>query len=95
MTTATRYDFFRRTERKAFTKNRPALGITMQLPAGTTLAQALEAYYEAGNPKGSHRSGVFEVQTDEGIYEQVDGNRIDLSTKRSAAKTIVRTWEQL
>ena len=67
----------------------------MTLPASTDLEGALAAYYAAGNPRGSNRSGVSEIQTDEGIYEQVDGNRIDISTPARAAKTIFTSWDEL
>ena len=69
--------------------------VVMWLPEGTSLEAALNAYYSAGWPKGSHRSGVSEVQTDAGIYEQKDGNRIDLSTPRKAAKVFFKTWAEL
>lgn len=91
-----RYDFFFRAESNRHDpKATPARSMTLDLPAGTTLADALVAARENGMPRGSHRTGCFEVQTDAGIYSQVDGNRIDLSTPKRAAKTSFKTWKQL
>lgn len=87
--------FWYRESNRVHPQSQPAWAINVQLPAGTPLADALAAAHAAGLPKGTHRSGCFEVQCDEGIWAQQDGNRIDLSTPRRAAKTTFKTWEQL
>jgi hypothetical protein len=46
-------------------------------------------------PKGSHRTGVFEMQNDLGIYSRDDLMRIDFSTPRRAAKVNFKTWEEM
>jgi len=43
-------------------------------------------------PKGSARSGVFEIQTDEGIWSRVDGRQFGRLNKLNAT---FKTWEQL
>lgn len=91
-----RWDFFYRHEsNRVHPKSRPAECLILDLPADTPLAEALQRAHAAGMPKGTHRSGCFEVQTDAGIYQQTDGNRIDLTTPRRAAKTTYRTWEEM
>lgn len=91
-----RWDFFYRHESQLHNpKDVPAECITLDLPADLSLGDALEAARAAGMPKGSHRTGCFEVQNDLGIYSQIDYNRIDLSAPAKAAKVVFKTWEQL
>jgi hypothetical protein len=59
------------------------------------LRLALEFAWASGMPKGSHRSGCFQVQSAFGIWRQVEGNRFDCSTPRKAAKIQFKTWDQL
>lgn len=92
-----RFDFFSRGERRSREAllAQEARCISLDLPAGTKLQQALEAAWAAGMPRGSHRGGCFEVQCGEGLWQHVEGNRIDLSTPARAQKVRFRTWEQL
>ena len=99
-----RFDFFFRAETsKASLKGmtyveywteRGSKMISVDLPADTTLAEAMIAGRAAGVPKGSHRSGCFQVQTDLGIYSSTHefGRRID--PNRPSTFTF-STWEQL
>jgi len=89
-----RYDFFYRREGKNFSKSNPAICLTLDIDTDD-LAEAIKVALESGMSKGSARSGCFEVQTDEGIWSQVDGNRIDLSTPRRREKVVFKTWDQL
>lgn len=81
------WDFFMYAE----TRQRPwraqvkrgAVYYRLRLPANLTLAQAIIAAHRAGVPQGSNRSGVFEVQNDNGIFSRKDGRnfgRINPST---------------
>ncbi len=88
--------FFYRAESNRFDpKSRPAYQLRLTLPDDTDLQNALDAARKAGAPKGSHRTGIFEVQTSRGIFYHEEENRIDLRTPRKAAKVIFKTWEQL
>lgn len=44
---------------------------------------------------GSNRCGVFEVQTDEGIFRHAKYKKIDNSTDRKRNKIWFKTWEQM
>lgn len=55
----------------------------------------LEAAYRAGAPKGSSRSGIFEVQTDDGIWMRDDGAKFNLATNTGRAAVRFRTWDEL
>lgn len=68
---------------------------SVMLPADTDIADAVETAIYFGMPIGSNRSGCYQVQSDAGIWEQVDGNRMDFSTPRKAAKVEFKSWEQM
>jgi len=55
--------------------------VQLDLPADTGLPDILAAAYRAGASKGSSRSGIFEVQTDIGIWSREDGGKIDPPTR--------------
>lgn len=38
------------------------------VPEGASLAELLDLAYASGMPRGSHRRGCFEIQTDDGIW---------------------------
>lgn len=89
-----RWDFFFRAEsNRRDPKSVPAHYISLVLPDDLPLAEALEAARKAGMPKGSHRTGCFEVQSPLGIYSHVANARIDLSTPRKAAKVRFLSWD--
>ena len=44
---------------------------------------------------GNHLFGVFEVQNEEGVYQQIDGKRIELDTPRKAAQTVFTSWKEM
>jgi len=84
--------FFRRESNRHHPKDRPAVCVQLNLPADTSLADALAAAYAAGMPRGSHRAGCFEVQCPTGIYQHVEGNRLDGAP---ATKVQFKTWDEL
>ena len=89
------WQFFQRTERRNFDLDNVVCG-ELRLPRNTDLATAISLAIRARViSHGSHRSGVFQVQTDDGIFSQVNDRRIDLSTPRRAALVTMKTWEQL
>tara|TARA_R100001086_G_scaffold92068_1_gene45621 strand:- start:413 stop:781 length:369 start_codon:yes stop_codon:yes gene_type:complete len=89
------YDFFFRPEGRKFSKDN-VVSVTMVAVAGLTLQEALVAALDARIlPKGSHRSGCFQVQTDRGIFQSAKDSRIDLSTPRKAANVFFASWEAM
>ena len=90
------FDFFIFTE----TNLRPwaeqvAMGascFTLALPVGTPIGEALAAARAAGMPQGTSRSGCFEVQTDSGIHQRVDGRGWGRITESNSE---FLTWDQL
>lgn len=90
------WDFFFRAEsNRVDPRSLPAFSITLELAANMNLEDALAAARAAGMPKGSYRTGCFEVQNDLGIWEHATASKIDLSTPRKAAKVSFRTWDQV
>lgn len=83
-----RVDWFHRPENKHFSKDRVKV-FGFEAPAGSILEQLLAAGYDAGIPKGSHRGGVFEIQTDEGIWSSPSNSRL------LPGAAVFKTWEQL
>jgi len=65
--------------------------INVELPLDTDLGTALAAAIEAGCPKGSARSGIFEVQNPLGIWSHKHERRIEVGNKNVSFKT----WEDL
>ena len=62
----------------------------------TTCAEAIAYAIENRRiGRGTHQSGCFEVSNDIGMWWHKDGNRMDFSTPRKAAKVIYKTWEQM
>ena len=99
-----RFDFFFRAETnlknlkgktyREYWTVRGAHQILLDLPSDTTLEDALSAARAAGMPKGSHRSGCFEVQSDLGIFQSTH----DFGTKIDPARECTfsyKTWAQL
>lgn len=64
-------------------------------PEGTDIATIVRAALAAGAPIGSSRSGIFEVQTDDGIYAREDGGKLNVDTERKVAKIKFQTWDSL
>ena len=59
------------------------------------LQAILDYIYSNGlHGTGTHRSGIFEVQTDHGIWYQKFEKKIDLSTERKRNLTTFLTWEE-
>ena len=46
-------------------------------------------------PKGTSKTGVFEVQTDKGIYYSNVNRRLDPSTKQGLKNISFQSWEEL
>ena len=89
------YSFIARREGKNFNKdNHNAVSVVMA--AGLTLQEALEEAFAARViGKGSHRSGVFQVQCDRGVWVSTKDARIDLSTPRKAKVVYFASWEEM
>ena len=64
-------------------------------PATATISDLLELARAAGASCGTAQTGVFEIQTDDGIWQHTGGQKIDVSTTRRAANVQFRTWDQL
>jgi hypothetical protein len=45
--------------------------------------------------RGSHRSGVYEIQTNEGIFQHIDSKKMDNRTSGKRAKILFKTWKQM
>jgi hypothetical protein len=61
----------------------------------TDLAYLVVRAREAGAPRGSFQTGVYEIQTDAGIWQRADLMRLDTDTPAKAAKAVFKTWAQL
>lgn len=55
----------------------------------------LNAAYAQGVNKGSRRSGIFEVQTDDGIWSHINNRRIEIDTERKRKNVEFKSWKQL
>jgi hypothetical protein len=98
-TTAGRWDFFWYPETNARPwaeqVERGANRMAMLLPNNTDIKDALAMARANGMPKGSQRSGCFEVQNDNGIWQREGAGRMDFSTPRKAAKVRFTSWDEL
>lgn len=56
------------------------------VPARATLADILEKAHGGGIGIGTSQSGIFQVQTDRGIYSRTDGMRLDVSNTAPSCK---------
>lgn len=81
-------DIFHRTYNRVPEKGR-VLVFTVEVPAGASLEAILEAGRAAGLPKGGAGSGVFEVQTDEGIWSTATARVL------RPCNATFQTWDQL
>lgn len=69
--------------------------IRILVPVDATIADIIHAAHEAGASVGSSRSGIFEVQTDTGIWSRADGGKLEVDTERKLSKIVFRSWEAL
>jgi len=65
---------------------------TIMLPPDTMLDKAFDAAYRAGLSKGSHQSGSYEVQNDNGIFQHVNDKKINTNIPK---KYTFKTWDEL
>jgi len=102
----TRIDVFNRRENRNFdskwlNESSAAACFTfdaeVDAPMGTfeALEQIIATAHSLGVAKGSRRSGIFEVQTDEGIWRHTNERRIDTSTERTRRNVEWATWDEL
>lgn len=85
-------DVFCRTFNRRGAKFARTREIVVMYPTGATLAQLIELAREAGaslGGRGRHQGGIFEIQTDEGIWSTADGGKLDVK------HGVFKTWEQL
>ncbi len=87
--------FFRHESNTHHPKSVPAVYIGVQVPPLATLEAGLALARAEGMPRGTHRTGCFEVQTPHGIHQHVEENRIDLTTPGKRAKVVFKSWEEL
>lgn len=70
--------------------------VLVEVPVDASLADILAAAYSAARKvPGDRATGIYEVQTDLGIYRSSDERCIDLTTAVGRARVSFRTWEQL
>ncbi len=89
-----RADVFWRTWNRVAERRRTYV-VQLVVAEDATLEDILAAAHGAGLGRGTHQTGIVEVQTDRGIYARADGNRIDLSTPARAARVQFRSWDEL
>ena len=69
------------------------ISVAIEVSSDWSLSEILAtAIANVAVPKGSARSGVFQVQTVEGIFAHVNERKIDLSSDRKAAKVLFASW---
>ena len=68
--------------------------VTVHVADGAELGEILAAARSAGAPVGNTLTGVYEVQTDRGIYDRPDARKLDGTPRRLAAARF-RTWADL
>lgn len=83
-----RADVFHRTYNRVPEKGR-VLVFTVEVEAGASLEAILAAAQAAGLPKGGASSGVFEVQTDEGVWATTTARVL------RPCNAVFTTWEAL
>ena len=88
--------FFRR-ENKNFKPQRILtdrfeVEVTAQPGTDQELGQILNSVWNQGASRGSHRSGIFEIQTDLGIWSQINEKKLNPSRMQL---TRYQSWDQL
>lgn len=70
--------------------------LRVEVPDDATVDEILAVAHAAGMPKGSSRSGVFQIQTDNGIFQHADARRRERGYGRiTTATSIFQTWAEL
>lgn len=95
-----KHQFFYRSENShrewAEWSQRPAYSLELDLPAGTPFEGLISAALKAGMPVGTGRSGCFEIQTDDGIYQHRSSKVRERGYGKLRPGTVIfRTWEQI
>lgn len=81
-------------DRARVLSSRNAVCVQVEVPDDATLPAILAAARSAGAPIGNTLTGVYEVQTDRGIFDRPDKMKLDGSARRLAAARF-RTWAEL
>jgi hypothetical protein len=91
MTTTTANFFFLAESNRVHPSQLPARSATAQVPSGLTPWQMISIVREQGLalPLGSARTGVHEIQTDEGVWTRLSANR------RERSEWTFRNWFEL
>jgi len=85
-------DFFRKAESNRLApENFTVTCGTKVLDTETTIDELISAVGYGG----SHRSGVFEIQTAEGIIKHINGKKIDNRTHRKRTNILFKTWDAM
>ena len=85
---------------KPFNLDAPARCFSIEVEIESTdnfeaLQIILDAAFEQGVNKGSSRSGIFEVQTADGIWSHKSERRIEIETERKRKNVEFKSWEEL
>ncbi len=83
-----RADVFYKTYNRVVSRAR-TLYVVVEVPETATLGEILAAAFAAGCPRGNRGSGVFEIQTDLGIFDTTTARSL---TDRNAR---YRTWDEI
>lgn len=89
--------YFRKYNRNPFKMFGPenVAFVVINVPVNATVAQMLEVAHAAGAPTGTHQNGIFQLETELGVWQRQDQMRIDVSTDRRAEKVQFSSFEDL
>jgi len=90
-----RWDFFYRLYHKSkerMLSNQNSVHVSIMLPSDTPLSDALAAAIEAGARSGSHITGIYQIQNDDGIYQQIHDRKI---VPERTKKWKFQTWAEI
>ena len=84
--------FFRRESNKNFKPDQAVcvkFETDVKSESGTQeeLDELLKSAWAEGASMGTHRSGIFEIQTDHGIWQQINGKKLNASRMQLATYT--------
>lgn len=89
--------FFRRESRQFKPESIYTYRLNVDFPVNTPQAvqRIMDIAAAQRISRGSARSGIFQIQSNDGIWTHRNERRIDLSTPRRAALVTFQTWDEL
>jgi hypothetical protein len=71
--------------------------VSVEVDSAADLGTILAAGYAAsGHTPFAHRcTGIYEVQTDRGIFSALDERALDPRSPRAAARVVFKSWDEL